>query len=191
MKDQVQELIERANSYNSKEETNYRLRDFYESVINTTVSGLSSRKVCEELPDLVRIVAFNNWLLKPLEDEDQDVYPLSHSGFDPFGIVTSFGLNINVESEYFPAGIYKTPTRFLLYFHPAKALQFIVTIINATTEAYIKSERGKRSDVIVVEIHNSDGSITRQYGNATLWGMYRGLFAATPDLLVVCQTQSS
>jgi len=174
MKDHVRDLIERANSYTEKKGTNFKLRDFYNLVINKALSGLSSRKVCEELPDLVCTVALNNWLIEPLEDEDQNSYPLGHDEFDPFGTVSTFGLNRNVELEYFPAGIYKTPIRFLLYFHPIKALQLIITIINAATEAYIKSERGKRSYVIETEIHNNDGSLTMESGSVALWGMYRG-----------------
>lgn len=179
-KGKIQELIENANRYDRSK--GYELRDFHDEIIKQTLSGLSSRKVCEELPDLVCKVAINNWLQKPISEKERG-YPFGFESFDPFGVTTSFGLNNNVEMDYFPAGIYKTPIRFLLYFHPVKALMLIVEIFNRVTDVYSKSERGKGSGITEVEIKNNDGSISKQKGNQFLWGMYRGLIGATPDLL--------
>jgi len=175
-----QELIENANRYDRSK--GYELRDLYDEVIKHTLSGLSSRKVCEELPDLVCKVAINSWIQKPISEEVSG-YPFGYESFDPLGVTSSFGLKRNVEMDYFPAGIYKTPIRFLLYFHPVKALRLIVEIINRITEVYAESERGKSSGITEVEILNNDGSITKQKGNQLLWGMYRGLIEAAPDLL--------
>jgi hypothetical protein len=184
---EIQNLIETADSYPKRgyEDTrpiNFDLREFYDIVIDHTLSGLYNKEVCKELPDLVAKVAVKNWL----KDETKEKTirdPFGHRVGDSFDIGRDFGLTRGKQFKYFPAGIYKTPLRFLLFTHPRIALNLIVRIINHITDAYAKSARGKNSDVVDVRIHNRDGSVVNQTGNVVLWGMYRGLVEATPDLL--------
>src|SRR6266487_30228 len=73
--------------------------------------------------------------------------------------------------------------RFLLYYHPAKALRLIVSVMNYITDAYASSKRGKENGVVRIEMHDENGSTVYQSGDAVLWGMYRGLVQSTPYLL--------
>jgi len=157
-----------------EEDENYHLRDFHNAIIEFALSGLSNQAVCLVMPDLVCKVAKDQWLTDEVE-----------SGTDYYSIIDrgiGFGLSIS-DRDYFPSGIYKTPIRFLLHFHPAHALKLIVDVFNHCTEAYANSRRGRESNVVEVEIVHDDGSRTTQKGNAALWGIFRGNVEATHYLL--------
>ncbi len=155
-----------------EEQESYKLRNFNEALVKFVLSGLNNQAVCLYMPDLVCMVARDQWLTDEIETE---VYRL------PLDTGIDFGLHS--DRDYFPSGIYKTPIRFLLYFHPAHALKLIVDVFNHCTETYANSGRGRESNVIEVEISHEDGSYTIQKGNAVLWGIFRGTIEATPDLL--------
>jgi hypothetical protein len=174
---EVEDLITSAVSYNNSNSTNYRIRDFYASIIKYTLSGLYSQEVCKELPDVVCQAAQHEWLLQATEADEYKKY-----GRD-FDIGADFGLGRLSEINYSPAGIYKTPIRFLLYYHPDKALNLIVTIINLATKSYAKSKRGIENGVTDIDLHREDGSKIVQTGDPVIWGMHRGFVQATPDLL--------
>lgn len=176
-RNEVEDLIKSAISFKNSNSTNYRIRDFYTSIIKHVLSGLYSREVCKELPDVVCQAAQHEWLLQKLDAGEYHGY---RSSFD---IGADFGLAQLSEMHYFPAGIYKTPIRFLLYYHPDKALNLIVTIINLATKSYAKSKRGIENGVTDIDIQLEDGSKIIQTGDPVIWGMYRGLVQATPDLL--------
>lgn len=196
---EVRNLIEEANTFTKKakeryrsrnhrstflpdftddqfEETmNYHFRDFNQSIIKFVLSGLRNQAICLVMPDLVCRVAKDQWLT----DEDNTASD-NHSLMDR-GIV--FGIANFSDLDYFPSGIYKTPIRFLLYSHPEHALKLIVDIFNHCTEAYTNSPRGKRSNVVEIEVVQNDGTSVFQKGNPVLWGMFRGMVEATDYLL--------
>ncbi len=174
---EIRELIQAASScdlLSSDDKPNYQLRDFYNSIVEHVLSGIHSNIVCKELPDLVYEVAMKTWLKQ--EDEWRQL-----GGIDDIG--DSFGLDHGIDHDYFPSGIYQTPIRFLLYYHPAKALRLIVSVMNYITDAYASSKRGKENGVVRIEMHDENGSTVYQSGDAVLWGMYRGLVQSTPYLL--------
>lgn len=173
-REETRALIIAADTYDHTVSRNYDLRDFYGTIIEYSLSGLYSREICKEFPELVCDIALKNWLRHE---------PTEHWESHGFDIEDDFGLTSGIKLSYFPAGIYRTPTRFLLSCHPIRALQLIMTVLNHATNAYAESERGKRSKVTEVTIHHEDGSITTQRGNAVLWGMYRGTIETTPYLL--------
>ncbi|MBN1876728.1 MAG: NACHT domain-containing protein [Anaerolineae bacterium] len=183
-KKEVKKLIEDARNFDAKGSENYRLRDFYSTVIAYTLSGLHSREVCKALPDLVCAVALDKWLLKPkMESVSSSWPPEPYLSSDPINPDSSFGLATGIADGYFPPGIYKTPVRFLLYLHPAAALRFIASVLNHATNAYAESERGKCTGVSEVKILHKDGAITTQIGNRALWAIYRGTIEATSYML--------
>jgi hypothetical protein len=136
------------------------------------LSGLHSSELCKELPDEVCKVAINKWLIK--EDEKYSLGGL-HDIEDDFSLAH--------DTKGFPSGIFQTPIRFLLYYHPAQALNLIVTVMNFVTEAYANSDRGKENGIVQIEIIQENGSVNYQLGDAVLWGMYRGFVQSTPYLL--------
>ncbi len=173
-KNEVRELIIKAESFSVKETGNYHLRDFYQEVIEYTLSGLENREICQELPELVCQVAIRNWL---------KTEAVKARYYSPINSENDFGITDKLRLGYSPAGIYKTPARFLLFYHPKMALKLIVLVLNHATEAYSKSERGIRTGITQVEIENKDDSIINQKGNSVIWAMYRGLVEVTPHLL--------
>lgn len=156
-----------------EEQESNELRNFNEAVVKFVLSGLGNQSLCVIIPDLVCKVAKDQWLASEFETNADD-YSL--------GREIEFGLLVS-DLDYFPSGIYKTPARFLLYYHPDHALKLIVDVFNHCTEAYTNSYRRQNNDVIEVEIIHSDGSRTIQRGNASLWGIFRGTVEATHYLL--------
>lgn len=177
--DEVEELILEANNYDKDKVENYKLRNFYRTVLEYTLSALKSTELCNNLPKTVCEVAKESWLKTSCELKRG--FPGIISTNDPLDIEGDFGLNKNY-LNYFPAGIYKTPILSLLRFNPIKALKLIVEVLNYATEFYAKSDRGKKSNIIEVKIEQ-DGKKVSKKGNKVLWGMYRGTVESTPYLL--------
>lgn len=175
---EVADLILEAN-YNKDKTDNYKLRNFYRTILEYTLSALKSTELCKNIPGIVCEVAKENWLKTTCELKHG--FPGIISGNNHLNIDEEFGLN-KIYLKYFPAGIYKTPILSLLKFNPIKALNLIVEVLNYATEFYAKSDRGKKSNIIEVKIE-LDGKIVRKKGNKVLWGMYRGTVEATPHLL--------
>lgn len=167
-------LIQESYLFEPKRVRGYQLRSLYSELTKVCLSGLESRGICEELPDLVIELAKKKWFITESNKE-------SWSG--SFDIESDFGLTDSHEFSYFPASMYKTPVRFLLWFHPKKALQFIIELINHTTNSYSESERGRRSKISEITITTLKGARTKQIGNEVIWGMYRGFVESVPYLL--------
>ncbi|MBO6585324.1 MAG: NACHT domain-containing protein [Gracilimonas sp.] len=173
-KQPLAELINESLSYQPKRFEERQLRSLYDEITKVCLSGINCRSVCQELPDLVIRMAKKNWLITESEEE------IWGSTFD---IETDFGITSAHEFSYFPANMYKTPVRFLLWFHPWKALNFIVELINHATNSYAESERGKRSNIKEVTITSLQGVESKQLGNEVIWGMYRGFVESVPYLI--------
>lgn len=142
-----------------------QLRGFHDAIIEFVLSGLGNQRLCLAIPDLVCEVAINKWLIDT--DEPRRDYGSIMEGYIDFGLTRD---NLNCS----PSGIFKTPIRHLLYFHPQRALHLIVRVINHCTDAYRNSERGQNSNVVQVRMRLNDGSEVQQWGNAPLWGIFRG-----------------
>ena len=169
------DFIDEDDEDEDDETRNYHLRDFYQTIIKFVLSGLSNQAICVSVPELVCKVAKDQWLTNEVEPEI-DQYSIVDRGLE-------FGLANLSDLDYFPSGIYKTPIRFLLYSHPAHALKLIVDVFNHCTEVYANSDRGKRSNIVQIEIFQADGIGAIQKGNPALWGMFRGMVEATDYLL--------
>ena len=172
-KDEIQELIKRIQVYKSNDE-NWKLHDFYEKIIKKFLSGLYSRFLAPELPDLIIEVANNEWKSKRKKDEG---HPWRYRN----GIEEDFGLKDHM--EHFPSGIYKTPIYQLLWYHPVKAIRFIIDFIDYATSNYVVSEFAQGDDAKELELELNDRTLVKQWGSWVLWHMYRGTGKATPYLL--------
>lgn len=151
-----------------------QLRKFHDAIIEFVLSGLGNQRLCLAIPDLVCEVAINKWLIDT-DEPRRDYGSIMEEHFD-FGLTRD---NLNC----FPPGIFKTPIRHLLYFHTRHARNLIVRVINHCTDAYRNSERGQNSNVVQVQMRLNDGSEVQQWGNAPLWGIFRGSIEATHYLL--------
>lgn len=170
----VEHLVKEAIEYN--EDENWEMRGFYNTILENVLSIFGSYELCKVLPDLVCKAAKKSWIKSDQIDD---------SSYDSWkrNVEDDFGLANNLNYSAFPAGIFKTPLLFLLKYHPFKALNLIVDILNHATDVYAKSRRGQETGIIEVEIETNDGDIIKQKGNEVLWAIYRGVVEVTPYLL--------
>ncbi len=151
--------------------TNKQTRDYPARTIREHVTkSIECQALCAHFPELVIEVARKSWRLGS-EDEDE---------FDSrLDLEQSFGLTRYVQFDYIPPSSLQGPFAFLLAYHPALAIEFIVRLLNESADCYANSEFG--DEVVKVEIPNERGART-VIGSGRLWYMYRGL-AAAPAVL--------
>lgn len=176
-KDEIQELVKRTQVFN-RDRDNWELSKFYEKIIEKFLSGLYSRFLAPELPDLILEVAAQEWKIEKSKNEPKQWY----NSYKRVEIEEYFGLEHRYTKD-FPAGIYKTPIYYLLWSHPVKTIRFILDFINYATSYYVDSEFAQGDDVKEIELELNDGTIIKQWGSWVLWHMYRGTGKATPYLL--------
>jgi hypothetical protein len=150
---------------------NKRIRDYPSRTIREHVAkSIECQALCEHFSKLVIEVARESWRFRA-DDEDE-----FNSHLD---LEQSFGLTRYVHFDYIPPSSLQGPFVFLLAYHPALAIEFIIRLLNESAECYANSEFG--DEVVKVEIPNESGART-VIGSARLWYMYRGM-AAAPAVL--------
>ena len=167
-KNEIKEFIDRAMI--TKENLgNRKLRSFYKIIIKYCLSGLYTQRLAKELPGLIVDVAWNEWKLKPRNEDKSSVSQLRNSlkKVDCWGIKRL--LNI------FPSGIYKTPTYNLLLFHPLLGANFIVEFVSYSVESFVNSDFERKEGIVELDIELNDGNTVKQWGSWELWAAYRGL----------------
>lgn len=149
---------------------------FHKFILKNALSCFDARELCYFLPDLVIKLAKETWLIKKTKPEEY------HTGI---GVEEYFGLANEHKINCFPASAYQTPIFFLLRFHSKKALNFIIEIVNHSTEHYRNSTFGKRNGVKETTLVLNSGEKVTKWSNITLWTVYRSLSIGTskPSLL--------
>ncbi len=149
---------------------------FNRKIISLALSCFEARELCVFLPDLVIHLAEELWLKKTVEVDD--------FSYD-IGVESDFGLASKNNMNYFPSSAYQTPTYFLLLFHPVKGLDFIINVVNHSTEHYSKSSFGLSNGIEKGVLTLNSGEKVIKWHNITLWSMYRSLSLGTakPDIL--------
>jgi hypothetical protein len=190
----VRILIEKA--FEAKiDNSNYRLRKLYDTIIKFVISGDESKIICDQYPDLVFRILEKKWFYYPpsdaeikinQEDNPNDFISLSRRENKE----NSFGVQSKSESRYFPASPYQTPVLNLFARDPLHTLDFIVKFLNHCTLAYIKSDYDTQSTFrldsgnrTIFEMQFADGSVNKLHASATLWIMFRGTYIAVPDVI--------
>jgi hypothetical protein len=176
-KDEIQELVKRTQVFN-RDRDNWELSNFYEKIIEKFLSGLYSRFLAPELPDLILEVAAQEWKIEKSKNEPKQRY----NSYKRVAIEEYFGLE-HRSTKDFPAGIYKTPIYYLLWSHPVKTIRFIIDFIDYATSNYVDSEFAQGDEPKEIELELNDGTTIKQWGSWVLWHMYRGTGKATPYLL--------
>lgn len=171
-KDEIKEFLRRA-SIKKEEREHWRTRKFYETAIETCLSGLHTRTLVEECAELIIETAWKEWKLKPSEEPENGsiaslVGPRRMRHEECWGIENNF--------SFFPSGVYKTPMYNLLKHHPLKGVQFICEFLNYSVDFYIHEEDcDYKRPLIQIQVRLNDGTIVNQWGNPALWTAYRGL----------------
>lgn len=189
---EITDLIQRA-LVEKENKDHWKQRDFYEKVIEYSLSWLHSQQLCEFLPDLIIDVAKKEWLFyPPTKEEMQEKLKDSPFRSLPREIEKEeeFGLTSRHKYSYFPSSPYQTFISHLLISSPYKALKLIVDINNHSVDAFLKSSFlqtdiiGYKSDErIEVSIPYKKDITIKQLGSLELWCTYRGIYVATPNLL--------
>jgi len=153
-----------------------RRLSYVDELTSLALVGTNVPMLCKFRPDFVIKLSMHEWLLQKLEEDDY--------GYGRIDVEESFGLDR--EREFFPASGARGPFKYLLQFHPRKALDFIIELCNVTAQKYAESEFGAPSDnqqdngfsgevaSKQVEVKLNDGILIKQYASPHLWKGYRG-----------------
>lgn len=171
-KEEITNLIGRAFKAKT-DHSNWKLNSFYESVIDSCLSGLNTKRLTNELPELVVESAWREWKLKKPE--------IKPSETDLLGIYRGNRLRddecwgIHDKHSFFPSGIYKTPLLNLLNSNPLIGLKFVTEFINYSIDFYVAAKCDYKHKITQTEIELNDGTIVKQWAAWELWAAYRGI----------------
>ncbi|RXK59210.1 hypothetical protein ESA94_13800 [Lacibacter luteus] len=185
--DKTKKLIEIASANYEKEEDgidrDWKKIRFYEKIVETALSGPASTQLAKHLPAILISLMKKEWIL-PDEPEvvNDDTWAIS-SRRNSRDSNTSFGLASEYKRDYFPASAYQTPVYWLLKYHTIPTIDFVIDLLNHSTEAFLKSDYARSDERLKIDIYLPDGRIISQHGSMGLWSMFRGTGIATPYLL--------
>ena len=171
-KTEISNLTERAFSV-QHDKINWRLGSFYENVIEKLLSGIYSRKIVKELPELIVKTAWREWKLKIPEKSigaDESYFYHRNGVLD-----TEDCWGIEDKRSFFPSGVYNTPIYNLLFHHPFIGLKFITEFINYSIEFYVNAKCNYKHEIVEIEINLNDGTTRKEWGSWELWAAYRGI----------------
>jgi len=129
---------------------------------------LESANTIIKFPDKIFNLIKKEWFLSKEPKDNYFGIPVTKE------VEENFGLK-KYSFDYFPSSAFQTPILLLLKNYFLKTLDFIISIINETTELYANSELAKKYDNVekVAVTINSENTI-EQYCSERLWDMYRG-----------------
>lgn len=175
---------------NSACEVSSEIEDILNEILNGTVENHDYKKLANiileqpfevtnaiiHFPDKVFELMKKEWFLL---DEKPDNYFGITTGKE---IVECFGLNKH-RYNYFPPSAFQTPILLLLKTQFEKTLDFIISIINESTEKYANSELVEKYDNLEkIHLYIDATNTVEQYCSERLWDAYRGR-SVTPYVL--------
>lgn len=193
VKAETEALIRQAMG-GKKEGENWRLRNFYEKIIELAMSGYEDEHLCRNFPELIIELAEKEWFYVAPTEAELDVMfagaPFLRGTRSGLHQENDFGLKESTHMDYFPSGYSHSPLLHLLYAKPVPALRFIIKVMNHAADSYWASDFGMDSmflpaadNRVMVTFTLADGTEISQKGSMTLWNVYRGNYIATPNLL--------
>lgn len=169
-KEEIIDLVKKA-SVKKDDRENWKIRKFYETIIETCLSGIQTDRLVKNCPELVIEIMWKEWMLRPREKSNgSSAFLIGSDSLDEdecWGIEKSF--------SYFPSGIYKMPIYNLLIYHPILALKFICEFINYSVEFYVNAKCRYKHQIKKVQLRLNDGTIINQWAAWELWVAYRSL----------------
>lgn len=139
-------------------------------------SSFNCGMMCNASPELVIRLARFFWLRN-----NKDI-PSLYDDLD-LDIAVNFGIDSNLNLDYYPTSAFQTPIFVLLQVAPIKAINFIIDFLNIATDKYRTSPLNvKYSECEDIELVFPDGERNVQTMSCRLWLMYRGTHVA-PNLL--------
>ncbi|SDE34881.1 ATPase family associated with various cellular activities (AAA) [Mucilaginibacter pineti] len=193
LKEETAALIRVA--FNEKDNAEpWQLRNFYDKIIELTISGFEDQEVCRNFPELIIEIAEKEWFyVPPTEEELARMYagaPFLRGHRSGLNKENDFGIKDSTGMDYFPPGPFHSPMLHLLFAQPLAALRFLVKLMNHAADCYWASDLGQENMFLeapdnreMISYTLADGTLIRQMGSMTLWNIYRGTYIATPNLL--------
>lgn len=137
---------------------------------NILLASLDGVAAARDLPDLVVSSALDTFLAT---EEYLREEPYGRSSID---VDLYFGIKEHLRHDFFPASAFRGPWINLLTLHPARGLDFLIQVFNHSAEWYAHPRLNDRLEPAwEVGLTFADGVVRKQWVNARLWGLYRGL----------------
>lgn len=176
--EEVKELLEKTlTAIKYSKEKSEKLEGMYGLIWDEMLFFFHCREVCIFFPDLVMEAAWEKWIDNTPILHTPHVYGRHRDYNRDYGLVSEHGLG------GFPASAYQTPVLWLLRFHPAKTLIWIVKLMNYVAQIYANSDSSNDDQFKDVQITLNDGRVINQLGNYTFYQMFRGTGRMTPEVL--------
>ena len=134
-------------------------------------AGIEGMPAARDLPDVVISVGADYLLASEEDIDDERRYARSSLDIDLY-----FGIKEGLRHDSFPASAVRGPWAHLLRFHPEKALDFYIKVLNHSADWYAHPRLHDRLEKAwEVELTFADGTTRKQWMNGRLWGLYRGM----------------
>lgn len=127
-------------------------------------------QICRFFPDDVLKIATENWQKKEPRPYPKGLKSLMIHRPDK----SDFGLDEHIDNDYDFPSAYQTFFYWMFLYHPAKALEFLITFLNNAFEINQEAARSLSIEVENVSLTFEDGTQANYYGNAKYWGLFRG-----------------
>ena len=183
-KSEIEAFLKRANA---KNDTPWRLQQFYDTAIKIALGGVRNQNLVKELPEQLTVLAEKTWKEQPKE-EVKEVKIDGHRRISSFlpeprpKKEESWGI-ADSKFKYYPSGIYKTFVTTLFTTKPIEAFSFVVDFINYSVDYLVQSKYGQEKPLEQITLLFDDGKTRVIYGDLDLWFAYRGLGTQVHSLI--------
>lgn len=135
------------------------------------LSGIDGDPACRDMPELIIELLRDRMFMTEKHIEESREFGFYSSELEP-----RFGIRSFTRSDAFPPSAYQGPFFFLLRHHFVLATQFLIELVNHSSEWYGNQRVPLRhlETPYKIKLQFSDGQIVEQWANKRLWNMYRG-----------------
>jgi hypothetical protein len=170
-KTEIKQLIRTAQQKKEKR-SSWRSHDFYETVVDKCLSGISNQHLIRSLPEVITDTMWQEWKSKPIEKPRKGSIA-EMIGYTSLRYEQCWG--IEDKYRFFPSGIYKAPIYNLLFYHPLTGLKFITEFLNYSIDFYTRADCERKHSLKQIEVKLNDNSIVNHWTGSELWCAFRGL----------------
>lgn len=131
--------------------------------------GVLADQICRFFSDDVLAIANEDWLAKEEDNRKSPYRPIHFRRSD----ARDFGLSRVFNTEHGFPSAYHTFFYWMFLYHPDKALDFIITFLNAAFEKKQSVLKSQDEDIEDITVSFHDGTSKPYYANYDYWCMYR------------------
>lgn len=149
-----------------------RQKKYYDLVELLLKDTINCSVPCEVMPEIIFELCKICWIDSSNSDAQKDIYGSMYKRARE-DIEKDFGLKERTCHDYFPTSGLKTPIFLLLQHHYLKTFDFILEIVNISTEKYLLSQNESVRKDMFVELKLDDETTIRQISSTELWLLHR------------------